>query len=55
MQTAFVGRPDEFGGAVKPPNPEPGVAYFDVAEIHPEADWTYIAADFVDLARQLRE
>ncbi|MGB1140223.1 MAG: HAD family hydrolase [Halioglobus sp.] len=55
MQTAFVGRPDEFGGAVKPAEPEPGVAYFDVAEVHPEADWTYVATDFVDLAQQLRE
>lgn len=54
MQTAFVKRPDEFGGPVKPENPEPGVLYMDAAEIHPEGDWTYIADDFLDLARQVQ-
>ena len=53
MQTAFVARPDEFGGAVKPARPEPGESYLDAAEVHPEEDWTFIASDFVDLARQL--
>ena len=53
MQTAFVTRPDEFGGRVKPRDPEPGVSYIDAAEVHPEGDWTYLAADFIDLASQL--
>ncbi len=52
MQTAFVTRPDEFGGPTKPKNPEPGVDYLGAAEIHPEGDWTYVARDFVDLAAQ---
>lgn len=55
MQTAFVKRPDEFGGRTKPEHPEPGVSYIDAAEIHPEGDWTYIACDFIDLAEQLQE
>jgi 2-haloacid dehalogenase len=54
MQTAFVKRPLEFGGPVKPPNPEDGQLYLDAAEIYPEGDWNYIADDFVDLAGQLR-
>ena len=53
MQTAFVKRPDEFGGRTKPEHPEPGVSYLDSAEIFPEGDWTYIAEDFIDLADQL--
>ncbi|MDZ7784507.1 MAG: haloacid dehalogenase type II [Halioglobus sp.] len=53
MQTAFVPRPQEFGGAVKPREAEPGRDYLDAAEIHPEGDWTYVAEDFVDLAEQL--
>ncbi len=53
MQTAFVRRPDEFGGRIKPERPEPGVSYLDAAEIHPEGDWTYVADDFLDLAGQL--
>jgi len=53
MQTAFVRRPDEFGGPIKPANPEPGVSYMDAAEIHPKGEWTFIADDFLDLARQL--
>lgn len=55
MQTAFVRRPDEFGGRIKPQNPEPGTSYIDAAEIYPEADWTYIADNFIDLADQLNE
>lgn len=55
MQTAFVTRPDEFGGPVKPQNPEPGVSYMDAAEIYPEAAWTYLAEDFLDLASQIGE
>jgi len=54
MQTAFVSRPDEFGGAVKPRNPDPGVSYLDAAEVHLEGEWNYVASDFLDLARQLR-
>jgi len=53
MQTAFVPRPEEFGGKVKPRQPEPGASYLDAAEIHPEGDWTYVARDFIDLAAQL--
>ncbi|MDX1733926.1 MAG: haloacid dehalogenase type II [Halioglobus sp.] len=55
MQTAFVPRPDEFGGATKPRDPEPGASYIDAAEIYPEGDWTYVAEDFLDLAAQLRK
>ena len=55
IQTAFVSRPEEFGGKLKPEHPEPGVDYMDAAEIYPEAEWTYIADDFLDLARQLKE
>ena len=54
MQTAFVTRPQEFGGATKPKDPEPGVDYLGAAEIHPEEDWTYVACDFLDLAEQCR-
>ncbi len=54
MQTAFVMRPNEFGGVVKPGNPEPGVSYLDAAEIYPEGDWTYITDSFIDLAEQIR-
>lgn len=53
MQTAFVGRPDEFGGAVKPTHPQPGANYLEAAEVHPEGDWTFVAQDFIDLAGQL--
>jgi 2-haloacid dehalogenase len=54
MQTAFIARPDEFGGAVKPEHPEPGVDYSAHAEIHAEDAWTFVASDLVDLARQCR-
>ncbi len=53
MQTAFVKRPDEFGGLTKPANPDPGFSYLDAAEIYPEGDWTYVAEDFLDLSEQL--
>ncbi len=53
MQTAFVRRPAEFGGPVKPRDPEPGKSYLDAAEIHPEGDWTFVADDFLDLAEQI--
>lgn len=53
MQTAFVRRPDEFGGPVKPRDPEPGKSYLDAAEIHVEGDWTFVADDFLDLAVQV--
>lgn len=55
MQTAFVTRPDEFGGPVKPQNPEAGVRYMDMAEIYPEGAWTYLAQDFLDLAGQMQK
>lgn len=41
MQTAFVVRPMEFGGA--------GCG----EEIKPTGDWDYVASDFLDLARQV--
>lgn len=53
MQTAFVPRPNEFGGATKPRDAAPGELYLDAAEIFAEGDWTYIASDFIDLAAQL--
>ena len=53
MQTAFVPRPDEFGGAVKPRDAQPGEHYLDAAEVYPEGNWTYVASDFIDLAVQL--
>jgi 2-haloacid dehalogenase len=52
MQTAFVGRPLEFGGPTKPKDAQPGIDYLGAAEIFPEADWTFVARDFVDLATQ---
>lgn len=54
MQTAFIMRPDEFGGPVKPRNPEPGNPYLAAAEIHPEGEWTYLTDSLVDLAEQIR-
>lgn len=54
MQTAFVRRPDEFGGPVKPKEGQPGADAFDAAEIHAEEAWTYVADDFLDLAAQHR-
>jgi len=54
MQTAFVTRPEEFGGATKPKDPQPGADYLGAAEIFPEGDWTYVAGDFLDLAGQCR-
>ncbi len=53
MQTAFVRRPLEFGGPVKPADPEPGQLYLDAAEVHLEGSWNYVADDFIELARQL--
>lgn len=55
MQTAFIMRPDEFGGITKPRDPEPGKPYLDAAEIYPEGDWTYITDSFIDLAEQIRQ
>jgi 2-haloacid dehalogenase len=52
MQTAFVARPNEFGGPVKPAQPEEGVSYLAAAEVHAEGNWTYCATDFEDLAAQ---
>ena len=53
MQTAFVRRPLEFGGPVKPADPDPEQLYLDHAEIHVEGEWTWVADDFLDLAQQL--
>jgi 2-haloacid dehalogenase len=55
MQTAFVGRPDEFGGIIKPKTPEEGVSYLNAAEIHVEGDWTYVADNLIDLAEQIEK
>ncbi len=52
MQTAFVTRPREFGGAIRPWVLEEGVDYSYAAEMIAEADWTYVATDFLDLAAQ---
>ena len=38
MQTAFVMRPLEFGGAIRPAVLEEGVDYSYAAEMHAEAD-----------------
>ena len=54
MQTAFVARPDEFGGPVKPRHPEPGVDYLAAAEVHAKGDWTFVAGSLIDLAEQVR-
>ncbi len=54
MQTAFIMRPDEFGGAVKPREPEAGNLYLSAAEIYPEGEWTYVTDSLVDLAEQIR-
>ena len=54
MQTAFVPRPMEFGGPVKPAVVEPGERHLGAAEVHVEGDWTYVAQDFIDLAAQIR-
>lgn len=54
MQTAFIMRPDEFGGAVKPREPEAGNLYLAAAEIYPEGDWTYVTDSLIDLAEQIR-
>ena len=52
MQTAFVMRPLEFGGAIRPAVLEAGVDYSYAAEMHAEYDWTYIATDFLHLSQQ---
>ena len=52
MQTAFVMRPLEFGGAIRPAVLEAGVDYSYAAEMHAEHDWTYIATDFLHLSQQ---
>lgn len=54
MQTAFIMRPDEFGGPVKPREPEAGELYLSAAEIYPEGAWTYVTDSLVDLAEQIR-
>jgi 2-haloacid dehalogenase len=50
MQTAFVVRADEFGGAIKPKDPEPGFDVLSAAEVHAEAEWTFVVESFVELA-----
>lgn len=52
MQTAFVMRPLEFGGPIRPAVLEPDVDYSYAAEMHAEADWTYVATDILHLAAQ---
>ncbi|HEY2773738.1 MAG TPA: HAD-IA family hydrolase [Candidatus Binatia bacterium] len=46
MQTAFVIRRDEFGGAIK----AKGSADIAAAEVDVEGEWTFVARDFVELA-----
>jgi len=36
-------------------NLQPEQVCMAAAEIHPEGDWTYLADDFLDLARQLKK
>ena len=55
LQTAFVSRPNEFGGPVKPAESEPNRNYIGAAEVHVEGDWTYCASDFEDLAQQVEQ
>lgn len=52
LQTAFVTRPLEFGGATRPPVLVAGVDYAAAAEVHADGDWTFIATDLLDLAAQ---
>lgn len=54
MQTAFVVRRDEFGGAVEPKDPEPGFDPLTAAEIYAKADWTFVVESFVELAAACR-
>jgi 2-haloacid dehalogenase len=53
MQTAFVRRPDEFGGPTRPRVLEAGVDYLGSAEIHAEQEWNYIVDGFIELAERL--
>ena len=53
MQTAFVPRPMEFGGATRARDASRDQPSLDAAEVYAEGDWTYIATDFIDLAGQL--
>ncbi|MBI4694921.1 MAG: haloacid dehalogenase type II [Gammaproteobacteria bacterium] len=55
MQTAFVSRPQEFGGPTRPRVLAPGVDHSAAAEVFAEADWTYVATDFLDLAAQTHD
>jgi 2-haloacid dehalogenase len=52
LQTAFVTRPLEFGGATRPVVLVAGVDYSAAAEVHADGDWTFIATDLLDLAAQ---
>ena len=52
LQTAFVPRPLEFGGACRPAVLAAGVDYSAAAEIHADGAWTFIATDLLDLAAQ---
>ena len=52
MQTAFVTRPLEFGGATRPRVLAAGVDYSSAAEIHADGEWTYVAQDLLCLAAQ---
>jgi len=50
MQTAFVIRRDEFGGAVRTKGSDDLAA----AEVEVEGEWTFVAEDFLDLAAEAR-
>lgn len=52
--TAFVRRRDEFGGPVRPHPVPSGLDVSAMAEMHVEGAWTFVADDFIDLARQVR-
>ena len=53
MQTAFLRRPLEFGGAVLPRDPAPGTDTMAAAEMHPVAEWNYVVDSITELATQL--
>lgn len=54
MQAAFVMRANDFGGGMKPREPEPGRHYFDAADIYPEGGLT-MSGSLIALAEQIRQ
>lgn len=54
-----LARPHEFGGPVKPRNPESGVDYLEnlhllAAEVPTEGNLMFVVDSFIDLAEQVR-